>query len=127
MAIISVSLNDQILKDLDKVQKTLGFSGRSEVIRAASRMLIGDSKEKSRLRGAINAVLLVVHHQHSEDAISAIKHSYDDVIKTQIHNHLKEHKCLEIFIIEGDALRIQKLLNSFKTSKKIEYAKLIVA
>ena len=127
MTIVSISLNDQILKDLDKVQRTLGFSGRSEVIRAASRMLIEDAKEKSRLKGTINAVLLVVHHQHSEDTISAIKHSYEDVIKTQIHNHLREHKCLEIFIIEGDASRIQKLLNSFRTSKKIEYAKLIVA
>jgi CopG family nickel-responsive transcriptional regulator len=116
MVIISISLDDKILSDLKKVQKTLGFSGRSEVIRAASRMLIEDSREKSKLLGTIN-----------ESQVSEITHAFEEVIKTRIHNHLKEEKCLEIFIVEGDAKHIQKLLNSFKTSKKIEYAKLIVA
>ncbi|PKP59347.1 MAG: nickel-responsive regulator 1, partial [Candidatus Altiarchaeales archaeon HGW-Altiarchaeales-2] len=46
---------------------------------------------------------------------------------THIHNNLKEKKCLEIFIIKGEAERIKKLLNLFQTSKNINYVKLIVA
>ena len=127
MTIISISLNDKVLRDLDKLQKDLGFSGRSEVIRAASRMLIEDSREKSKLQGIVSGVLLVVHSQDAEHAISHIKHKFEDIIKTQIHNHLKDEKCLEIFILEGQASRARSLLNSFQTSKKVEYLKLIVA
>jgi CopG family transcriptional regulator, nickel-responsive regulator len=127
MPIISISLNEKVLKDLDRLQKDLGFSGRSEAIRAASRMLVEDSKEKAKLSGKISGVLLVVHKQDAEHAISHIKHKFEDIIKTQIHNHLKDEKCLEIFILEGDASRARSLLNSFQTSRKVEYLKLIVA
>jgi CopG family transcriptional regulator, nickel-responsive regulator len=127
MAIISVSLNEKVLKDIDKLQKELGFSGRSEVIRAASRMLVEDSREKAKLAGTINGILLVVHNQDAEHVISKIKHQFEDIIKTQIHNHLKEEKCLEIFILEGDAARVRSLLNSLRTSRKVDYLKLIVS
>jgi CopG family nickel-responsive transcriptional regulator len=127
MAIISVSLNEKVLKDIGKLQKDLGFSGRSEVIRAATRMLVEDSREKAKLQGKISGVLLVVHKQDAEHAISHIKHQFEDIIKTQIHNHLKDEKCLEVFIVEGDAQGARSLLNSFQTSRKVEYLKLIVA
>ncbi|MCK4733836.1 MAG: hypothetical protein KAT65_15385, partial [Methanophagales archaeon] len=31
-----------------------------------------------------------------------MKHEFEDIISTQIHNHLREDKCLEVFILEGD-------------------------
>ncbi len=127
MPIVSISLNAQILKEIDDTQKKFGFSGRSEIIRTAIRMLNEDYKQKEDLSGDIDAVLLVVHNQNAEDAVTEIKHKFDDVITTHIHNNLKEKKCLEIFIIKGEAERIKKLLNLFQTSKNINYVKLIVA
>jgi len=127
MPIVSISLNAQILKEIDDTQKKFGFSGRSEIIRTAIRMLNEDYKQKEDLSGDIDAVLLVVHNQNAEDAVTEIKHKFDDAITTHIHNNLKEKKCLEIFIIKGEAERIKKLLNLFQTSKNINYVKLIVA
>ena len=34
MPIVSISLNDEILKQIDNLQKNLGFSGRSDAITA---------------------------------------------------------------------------------------------
>ena len=127
MAIVSVSLNDKILEEIDRIQKELGFSGRSEVIRAGVRMLILDNKEKERLTGKINSILLLIHNQKVEDAVTEIKHRFEDITKTQIHTHLRGDKCLEIFVLNGDAGRIKRLVNLFQTSRKMEYVKLIVA
>ncbi len=127
MAIISVSLNGGLLEELDKLQGELGFSGRSEVMRAGARMLIADCKEKERLEGWLNAVLLLIHAQHVEDVVTAIKHEFEDIIHTQIHNHLREDKCLEVFILEGDAARIKELMTKFRTTGKMAYVKLVVA
>ncbi|MEA2076112.1 MAG: CopG family ribbon-helix-helix protein [Euryarchaeota archaeon] len=127
MTIISVSLNDGLLEEIDKLQKELCFSGRSEVIRAGARMLIADSKEKEKLEGRLNSVLLLIHAQRAEDAVTEIKHEFEDIISTQIHNHLREDKCLEVFILEGDAARIKELVRLFQTTGKMDYVKLIVA
>jgi len=112
---------------MDKLQKELGFSGRSEVLRAGVRMLIADSKEKEKLEGTLHSVLLLIHAQKVEDTVTEIKHEFEDVIDTQIHNHLREDKCLEVFILAGDAARIKQLVRLFQTSRKMDYVKLIIA
>ncbi|MDY6865274.1 MAG: CopG family ribbon-helix-helix protein [Halobacteriota archaeon] len=126
MAIISVSLNERILEEIDTLQKEHGFSGRSEVIRAGVRMLIADNKEKEGLVGTLNCVLLLIHSQKAEKIVTEIKHEFGDIINTQIHSHMREGKCLETFIIQGEADRVKYLLNLFQTNDKMEHVKLII-
>ncbi|MEW5937559.1 MAG: CopG family ribbon-helix-helix protein [Candidatus Thermoplasmatota archaeon] len=125
--IISMSLSDELLTEIDRIQKEGGFSGRSEVMRAGIRMLLADTREKERLVGRHDAVLIAIHSPSAEDAVTLIKHSFEDIITTQMHSHLKDDKCMEIFTIQGEAPRIREFVRSFQHSKKLEYLKLIVA
>ena len=75
MPIISISLNEEILSEIDKLQKSMGFSGRSEIIRAGLRTLISEEKQRSNLSGLIHAILMVVHDEESEQIVTGIKHS----------------------------------------------------
>ncbi|MCJ2513993.1 MAG: nickel-responsive regulator 1, partial [Candidatus Thermoplasmatota archaeon] len=90
-------------------------------------MLISESKEKEGLTGKINSALLLIHSQEAEDVVTEIKHRFEDITKTQIHSHLKENKCLEIFVLDGDADRIKEMVRLFQTNRKMEYVKLIIA
>lgn len=126
MTIISISLNEKLLGELDLLKEDMGFSGRSDVIRAAARMLIDENKQSQKISGNVNAVLFLIHSQKVEDKITMIKHDYEDIINTQIHSHLKEENCLEIFILEGDSSRIKELARNFRKCGKMEHLKLIV-
>lgn len=123
--IISVSLSEKLLQEIDQLKDETGFSGRSDVIRASTRMLIADTQDKKNLEGDINSILILIHNQKSEDKVTEIKHDFEDIIGTQIHSHLKEDKCLELFILEGDADRMNTLTKMFQTTRKIEYVRLI--
>ena len=124
--IISVSLSENLLEEVSRIQREMGFSGRSEVIRAGLRRLIAEHRERKRLSGRINSILLVVHEREDEDIVNKIKHEFDDIINTQLHSHLKREKCLEIFILDGDAERIREIVDRFETCGKMEYVNLIV-
>ena len=63
MTIISISLSEKLLQEIDALKEDLGFSGRSEVIRTSTRMLIADNQEKQAIKGSINSVLILIHHQ----------------------------------------------------------------
>jgi len=126
MPIISISLNEKLLEEIDKLKDEIGYSGRSDVIRASARMLISDSKEREDLNGDINSILVLIHNQEVEDKVTEIKHDFEDIINTQIHSHLKGHKCMEIFILEGNAERIKEISTKFQINRKIDYVKLIV-
>jgi CopG family transcriptional regulator, nickel-responsive regulator len=125
--IISMSLTENLLQEIDHLQSELGFSGRSEVIRAGMRMLIADNREKQKLSGRLNSILLVIHNQSAEDIVTEIKHRFENIINTQIHSHLEHVKCLEIFTLYGDAVQIKEFVKQFQTNRKMDYVKLIVA
>jgi len=127
MPIISISMSDELLREIDRIQKELGFFGRSETIRAGAKMFIADSKEKEKMVGKLNSILLLIHDQRVESVVTRIKHKFEDITDTQIHNHLKKNKCLEIFILDGGAKRIKQLVKEFQTSGKMDYVKLIIA
>ena len=126
MPIISISINDKMLEELDRIQNELGFSGRSEIIRAATRMFLTDAKEKTTTSGKIKGVLLLIHPHEAENIVTEIKHDFLDIIYTQVHNRFKEGKCLELFILDGESSRIKKLTNEFQKIEKIEHMKLIL-
>jgi CopG family transcriptional regulator, nickel-responsive regulator len=126
MVIVSVSLSEKLLDEIDELKDEMGFSGRSDVIRASARMLIADNREKKSLTGDTNAVLTLIHSQDVEDKVTEIKHEYEDIINTQIHSHLQENKCLEVFIMEGDVGRMHQIAKNFQTSRKMDYVKLTV-
>ena len=126
MSVVSVSLNDTLLEDIDEFMDEQGFSGRSEVMRTAVRALLRDRKEISDLEGTVDAVVIVTHEDEDSGEIDDIQHDYQDTITTQIHNHMDEHKCLEVFMLHGEAEKVKQLYNKLQASSKVEQAKIIV-
>lgn len=125
MPIISISLNPEILSELDKLQKSMGFSGRSEAIRAGIRTFVSEEKQKSELEGNIHAILLVVHNDEFDHAVSGIKHNFEDLITTHLHSKIEGEKCMELFVIDGDAKRVSTITKDFQVNKNMDTVKLV--
>jgi len=125
MPIVSISLNDEILSQLDKLQKSMGFSGRSEAIRAGIRTFVSEAKQKTELFGNIHAILLVVHNDEFDHIVSGIKHNFEDLITTHLHSKIEGNKCMELFVINGEAERVSTITNDFQTNKKMDTVKLV--
>jgi CopG family nickel-responsive transcriptional regulator len=125
MPIVSISLNDEILSELDKLQSSMGFSGRSEAIRAGIRSFVSEEKQKSDLAGNIHAILLVVHNNEFDHVVSGITHNFEDLITTHLHSKIDKEKCMELFVIDGDAEKITTMTKDFQTNKNMDTVKLV--
>ncbi len=125
--IISISLDDGMLSEISKLEKEMEFSGRSELVREGIRALLDEKKSRDILEGEVECILIAVHDENAEDDITEIKHKYEKIIKTQVHNNLKNDKCLEVFVLNGRADSIRNFSNELQTNRKISYTKLIVA
>jgi CopG family transcriptional regulator, nickel-responsive regulator len=125
LTIVSISLNGEILGELDKLQSALGFSGRSEIIRAGIRNLLAEERERQDLTGLLHALLLVIHDEKSDDQVTEIRHEYDELINTHLHSKIDGDRCLEIFLIKGDANEIRQMTKKFQANKKMDHIKLI--
>jgi CopG family transcriptional regulator, nickel-responsive regulator len=120
-----VSLNNDIMNEMDKLQKALGFSGRSEIVRAGIRNMLSEEKWRNDLTGVLHSLLLVIHDEKSDDEISNMRHSYDRLINTHLHSKIDRNRCLEIFLLRGEAEEIRYMTKDFQTNKKMDNVRLI--
>ena len=71
--IISMSLGEDLLAEIEDAKNVIGYSGRSEVIRAGVKLLIDYIKEKEKLKGHAECILIFVHDKKFEDAFIKTK------------------------------------------------------
>jgi CopG family nickel-responsive transcriptional regulator len=121
-----VSLNRTILDDMDKLQKSHGFSGRSELVRAGIRNLLSEERKRHDLTGLLHALFLAIHDEDSDEEVTGMRHVYDKLINTHLHSKIDRDRCLEIFVIRGDAHEVKEMTKKFQTNKNMDNVQLIV-
>ena len=125
MPIVSISLTEEILREIDNLQKSMGFSGRSDAIRAGIRSFVSEEKQKENLSGNVNAILLVVHNDEYDNQVNGIKHSYEDLITTHLHSKIEGDKCMELFMLKGEANSVSSITKDFQINKRMDTVKLV--
>src|SRR5436309_15631023 len=98
-----------MIRDMDDIQKSLGFTGRSELVRAAIRLLLEDKREKDSLGGQVAAILAVTHNQEDEEPVTRIKHSFKDIIRSHLHNNITRTTCVERLRLESAAQTVSSM------------------
>ena len=126
MTIISISLSPELLDKLERFMKERGYSSRSEVIRDAVRDLMAEY-ELTRLEvGRVIATITVIsrHERHDVDErLMRLRHEYDHIVSGNMHIHLSEGYCLEIFIAEGAAEEILRFIGRIRAMRGIQQVK----
>lgn len=125
-AVVSISLNRSMIRELDALQKSLGFTGRSELVRAGIRAFVQEEKQRQGMRGHKSAILMVVHMDKFDDQVAGIKHDYEDLITTHLHNKIDGNRCVELFLLDGDAEKIEMVTKGFLTNRKMDNVKLVI-
>ena len=122
MPVVSISLTDRNLETLDMLQKTYGLTGRSEAVRVCIRSAEAEVRERGVLQGDVEGVLITIHMTEGADENT---HEYQEIVTTQVHSHLKNGKCLDVFLIRGDAEAVKTMLAGLQSSEQMEYVKFI--
>lgn len=123
MPIVSLSFPEKLLKEMDELQKSSGFTGRSELVRAAIRLMLEDDREKATLTGEVNGLLVVTHDQEREEPVTELKHRFEDIIRTHLHSKTTSSVCVELFLVHGPAKEVVEMTKSFRAEDKMKSTK----
>lgn len=124
MGIVSVSLPDSLLEQMDAVIKARGYAGRSELVRAALRDFLVHELQQSKREGTRAATLTLVYPEGHERRIGDIRHEHGGVIKSMMHAHADE-KCVELFMLEGKAGHIRAFADQLRAYRDTRLAEVI--
>lgn len=122
MGIVSVSLPDSLLEQMDAAIKAGGYAGRSDLVRTALRDFLVHELQQTRREGQRTATLTLVYPEGHERRIGDIRHGHGDVITSMMHAHAEE-KCVELFMLRGRAARIREFadrLRAYRDARLVE-------
>lgn len=120
MTVVSVSMPEELLERIDEFAEDHGYTGRSEVVREASRNLL-DEFEDSRLEDrelvAVVTVLFNYETTSVEERMMHLRHEHEKLVASNFHGHVGNHYCMELFVLEGDLEEISAFVGQIRATK----------
>lgn len=125
MVVISVSISAKELKEFDEVARDLGFSSRSDAVRAALHRFASENRSA---RGAGEQgcyVISVSYDERKKHQVTEIIHRYSHVIRNSLHTHF-DNKCLEQLTIVGEHDKVKALTEQLSALKDVRHSTCIL-
>lgn len=123
-----VSLEEDLLRSLDKFVSQKHFSNRSQAIRYLIKNHLIEKKWESDQ--IVAGVIVIAYDHHKRDITTnatEIQHHYHDVILATQHFHLNHDFCLETIAVKGKASRLIALSDRLIGMKGIKDGKLVMS
>jgi CopG family nickel-responsive transcriptional regulator len=124
----SVSLEEELLNELDQFAHENSFSNRSQALRHLIEKNIVE--KKWHCNNMVAGAIIMIYDHHKKDISSRsndIQHNYFDVILSSQHYHLSHDICLEIIAVKGFANKLTELSDKLISIKGIKHGKLIMS
>ena len=119
MTVVSVSMPDGLLRRLDEFAEEHGYTGRSEVVREASRNLLGEFDDRTLedrdLMGVVT-VLFDFEGTSVENRMTRLRHEHEALVSSNVHTHVGNHHCVELFILEGTLAEISAFVGKVRAT-----------
>jgi CopG family transcriptional regulator, nickel-responsive regulator len=118
---ISISLEENLLQEFDKLITAKGYATRSEAIRDLIRDLLIKQEARSK-KGQQVAVVTMVYDHHARELASKLidkQHHHHDLVVSTMHVHLGERHCLEVSVLRGPGHDVNHLGDELLATKGV--------
>lgn len=122
---LSFSIEEKLLKKMERLLKKSSFTNRSEYIRDLIRARIVET-EWERDSEAIGTITLVYNHEQRQlsDKLTAIQHQHHHAVMATTHVHLDNHMCAEMIMVKGKAHIIREIADAIGKQKGVLHSSL---
>ncbi len=122
----SISMDGDLLADLDKMTKAKGYANRSQAIADMVRNQLIEHQGLQKTHEIAGTITLVYdHHKRNIQALlTSIQHDHGDQIIATLHAHLDHHNCMEVLAVRGQAGLVRNLADRLIAAKGVKHGKL---
>ncbi|ADJ14744.1 nickel-responsive transcriptional regulator NikR [Halalkalicoccus jeotgali] len=119
MTVVSVSMPEELLNRIDEFADDHGYTGRSEVVREASRNLLGEFQDRELEGHDLMGVVTVLFDYETttvEERMMRLRHEHESLVASNFHSHVGDHYCMELFVLEGDLESISQFVGKVRAT-----------
>ncbi|WP_294534238.1 nickel-responsive transcriptional regulator NikR [uncultured Rhodoblastus sp.] len=126
---VTVTLDDDLLTELDAFVTERGYQGRSEALRDLTRAGLQTFASSADGEGSCVAALVYVY-DHEVRALAkrlaASQHDRHDLSVATLHVHLDHQACLEVAVLRGETADVRHFAEHVIAERGVRHGRLVV-
>lgn len=126
---VTVTLDDDLMEELDRVVRERGYQNRSEAVRDLTRAGLQQTLvEAGEIEECIGVLSYVYDHQARDLArrLTNTFHHDHDLSIVSTHVHLDHDRCLEVSILRGAPKMVKHLADHVITERHVIHGRLVL-
>lgn len=125
---ITITLDDELLEQVDRLAQHHGYQNRSEAIRDLARaglqQIAADHKDDG---DCVAALVYVYDHaaRHLAQRLTDNFHHHHDLALATLHVHLDDDNCMEVTALRGKIKQVQHLADHVIAERGVRHGRLV--
>ena len=126
---ITITLDDDLMEELDAAIAEQGYQNRSEAIRDFTRAGMQQAAfEKGRSGECVAALVYVYDHAARDLSRRLVEnyHGHHDLSLATLHVHLDHDSCMEVTALRGSGAEVQHFADHIIAERGVEYGRVVM-
>jgi CopG family transcriptional regulator, nickel-responsive regulator len=126
---ITITLDDDLMDELDQMIVEHGYQNRSEAIRDFARAGMQQaSREKGKSGECVAALVYVYDHAARDLSRRLVEnyHGHHDLSLATLHVHLDDDNCMEVTALRGSGAEVQHFADHIIAERGVTYGRVVM-
>jgi len=124
---ITISIDEALAQDFDRLIAQRGYKNRSEAVRDLVRSHLEEQRQADDQAGHCVANLSYVYNHHERDLaerLTALQHDQHDLTVASLHAHLDHDHCIESVLLRGATAAVRRFANALMAERGVRHGQL---
>ena len=129
---VTVTLDDELMAELDRIIAARGYQNRSEAIRDLARAGIREAAQEAGEAGeagdCVAALVYVYDHAARELSKRLVQnfHGHHDMSLATLHVHLDDDSCMEVTVLKGKAREVRHFAEHIIAERGVRHGRVVM-
>jgi CopG family nickel-responsive transcriptional regulator len=126
---VTITIDDELMTELDRIIAARGYQNRSEAIRDLARAGIRDAAESlDRQRDCVAALVYVYDHaaRQLSKRLADTFHDHHELSLASMHAHLDHDSCMEVTILRGKTEKVRKFAEHVIAERGVRHGRVVL-
>src|SRR6266436_2938152 len=126
---ITITIEDDLLDEIDAAAKARGYQNRSEIIRDLARAGLQQGAEDTAPSGQCVAALVYVYDHAARELSKRLVqnfHGHHEMSLATLHVHLDNDSCMEVTVLKGGAREVQHFADHIIAERGVRHGRIVM-
>jgi CopG family transcriptional regulator, nickel-responsive regulator len=126
---VTITIDDELMTELDRIIASRGYQNRSEAIRDLARAGIREAAESlDAKRECVAAVIYIYDHAARElpKRLTETFHDHHELALSSLHVHLDQDSCMEVSVLKGKTGTVQHFAEHVIAERGVRHGRIVL-